>query len=682
MEQQHADLYFGRTHAPCGFTSGVVAQFDGSAEPVVRELLQNSLDAAHQADRAAQVRFRITEVPRRMLPGWDAYEQAFERALEARQQWHGGSPSHDERMVIERIERARSEVEIPLLLCVDNGVGLDGHRMDALLTPGNTSKGEQGAGSFGLGHHAAFGASNLRYVLYAAKYRDDPGGSLATIASGHTILASHRDQDKLGHELAADGYWFRLGQGEMAFDGSHTSYPSDPPDLLAPHLDDLADTGTVVCIAGFNDFFRDDDDPPTTESICRVAAANFSDAVHAGRLHVVVEDEQEGSLAEVTSNTLGAILGPIAGQRRASKQGQISGARAHAAWQSVDTGAPIKVADGTSVSWRSVEGEERSTTQVHVFRKGMWITSSAPGLNASDFSNVYAFDAVLSLDSGPLESLVRNAEGPEHRGIDRRRLSIAEKAKLRELISGVAEKLREAVGKRRDLTEFTPPGFATIEGQQVRAAEAVKRPRLPAGGGGDKAEIERGNKKNGGGKKSPRRSGQPQPGTTPRYRSSLRAGEQANVVEVLVSYDEEVSAGGTIGIRLRVASGSDGTCDQPLPDSWLRLRRVVDEAGNSSRASDTDGEFELSLPAVSGERLLTVSLAEAMSQPGLLEVDVVKRMPPKKKPPLASEPDAVEPDGMVAIPDGPVADESGMADAIASGTESVVSHAAATGVSR
>jgi len=33
MEQERADLYFGRTHAPCGFTSGVVAQFDGSAEP-------------------------------------------------------------------------------------------------------------------------------------------------------------------------------------------------------------------------------------------------------------------------------------------------------------------------------------------------------------------------------------------------------------------------------------------------------------------------------------------------------------------------------------------------------------------------------------------------------------------------------------------------------------------------
>ncbi len=682
MGLERADLYFGRTHAPCGFTSGVVAQFDGSAEPVVRELLQNSLDAAHQAGRAAQVRFRITEVPRRMIPGWDAYEHAFERALEARHQWHGGSPSHDEKMVIERIERARSEVEIPLLLCVDNGIGLNGHRMDALLTPGNTSKGEQGAGSFGLGHHAAFGASNLRYVLYAARYRDDPDDSLRTIASGHTILASHRDPDEPGHELAADGYWFRLGQGEMAFDGSHTSYPRNPPDLLAQQLDDVVDTGTVVCIVGFNDFYRDDDDPTTAESICRVAAANFSDAVHAGRLHVVVEDEQQGSVAEVTADTLGPILGPIAGQRRALKQGQINGSRAHAAWRTIEDGTRVGATDGTLVRWRSVEGEERSATQVHVFRKGMWITSSAPGLNASDFSNVYAFDAVLSLDTGSLEHLVRSAEGPEHRGIDRRRLSNAEKAKLRELVSGIAEQLRLAVGKRRDLTEFTPPGFATVEGQQVRAAETVKRPRLPAGGGSGETDVSRGERETGGGKASPRRAGQPQRGTTPRYRSSLRAGGQADVVEALIAYDEEVSAGSKIGVRLRVASGSDGTCDNPLPDNWLRLRRVVDESGNSSRASSTGGDFELALPAVSGERLLTVHLAEAVSQPGLLEVDIVKRIPPKEKTQPASETDPGESDGMARSADGLVGDASDLADQVASQTDAVVSHADAASPSR
>ena len=141
---------------------------------------------------------------------------------------------------------------IPLLLCIDNGHGLNGRRMDALLTPGNTSKGEEGAGSFGLGHHAAFGASDLRYVLYGAKYANDDE-SIAQIASGHAILASHRDKENVLR--AADGYWFESGRGQLAFDGSYDCYPSRLPPLLWEFLAGV-ETGTVVCMVGFNDFRR------------------------------------------------------------------------------------------------------------------------------------------------------------------------------------------------------------------------------------------------------------------------------------------------------------------------------------------------------------------------------------------------------------------------------------------
>ena len=165
MNSVDAELYFGQTHRPEGFTSAAVAQFDGSAEPVVRELLQNSLDAADQADEpVAEVRLVISEARRDELPGWSKYMSVFEAACQQRRSGNGVKPSQDERMVIERIRNASRSVTIPLLLCIDNGHGLNGVRMDSLLTPGNTSKGERGAGSFGLGHHAAFGASDLRYV--------------------------------------------------------------------------------------------------------------------------------------------------------------------------------------------------------------------------------------------------------------------------------------------------------------------------------------------------------------------------------------------------------------------------------------------------------------------------------------------------------------------------------------
>ena len=415
MSPDNADLYFGPTHQPVGFTSAVVAQFDGSAEPVVRELLQNSLDAIYKAGRTSgEVNFVICEIGRDQLPGLETYERALESALVERERWNAGKPSHDEQMVVKRIKTAIGAPKIPLLVCIDNGHGLNGRRMDALLTPGNTDKGDAGAGSFGLGHHAAFGASNLRYVLYGAKYRDD-ANAVRTISSGHAILATHVSKEHLIR--AADGYWFRSDQGELAFDGTHQAYPSETPALLIPYLEGLADTGTVVCIAGFNDFHRDDDDPSAVESICRVAASNFSDAIHASDLTVTVTDECDSTDERVTWMSLDRILEPYSQNRRAEKYGQVNGSIAYNAFRTMKMGRPIPWDGGGDIYWRSLHEPGRAPKQVHIFRKGMWITSRAPGLMSGDFSKTWPFDAVLALDDGPLEKLIRNAEGPEHRGL-------------------------------------------------------------------------------------------------------------------------------------------------------------------------------------------------------------------------------------------------------------------------
>ncbi|MYH76869.1 MAG: hypothetical protein F4134_04020 [Acidimicrobiaceae bacterium] len=633
MTNEQADLYFGQTHQPCGFTSGVIAQFDGSGEPVVRELLQNSLDAARDVGRPAEVHFVIDEVPKSLLPGWNSYQKVFGKAVVDREWWHDGKPSHDERTVIDHIREASKGPMIPVLLCTDNGHGLNSKRMDALLTQGNTSKGDQGAGSFGLGHHAAFGASDLRYVLYAARFRTEDG-ELASIASGHTILASHRDTDSpSGSIFAADGYWFRRGQGESAFDGTDSSYPSEPPSMLAPHLDDMHDTGTVVCIAGFNDFRRDDNDPGSAELICRVAAANFSAAVHDGTLTVRVEDERNGVVQVVTKESLESVLESISSQRKASKRGQVSGELAYNAWRTVSEGLRVEAPEGERLYFRHLQPSDQSVTRVHVFRRGMWIDSRVPGLRDSDFAKAQPFDAVLMLDHGPLEELVRNAEGPEHRGVDRRRLhdptkrSQEKQKQLKEHIERVAALLRAEAGERENEGEFIPPGFATISGHAMRAAEPAPKPRLPSGGGRGRKPITGGKKTTGANNKKQRRAGSPRPGSMPRYRSSHRGGHDANTVEIQVVLDEEITSPAEVGIRLRLASGSDGSCEQPLADTWVRLREVNDNNGSSSLAGNGAGEWELTLPAVSGEQKLTITTAEPITQLELLELDLVKRKP-------------------------------------------------------
>ncbi|MCY3960497.1 MAG: hypothetical protein OXG34_02355 [bacterium] len=634
MTKEQADLYFGPTHQPCGFTSGVVAQFDGSEEPVVRELLQNSLDAARDAKRKAEVRFVIDEIPKSSLPGWSTYQEVFGKAIAERPRWHDGKPSHDEKTVIDHIRETIKAPMIPILLCIDNGHGLNGKRMDALLTPGNTSKGDQGAGSFGLGHHAAFGASNLRYVIYASKYRRD-NDELSTIASGHTILASHRNSDlSSGRWLAADGYWFRCGFGDSAFDGSDRSYPINPPDLLMPYLGVMQDTGTVVCVAGFNDFRRDEGDPVSAELICRVAAANFSAAVHEGNLTVLVEDEREGAELAVARETLGRALEPISGQRRAPKQGQIRGELAYNAWRTISEGLLVELSEGERLRIRHLSPSDQPSTRVHVFRRGMWIDSQVQGLRESDFAKTLPFDAVLMLDQGSdLEELVRSAEGPEHRGVDRKRLEEGQRRELRERLEEIAQRLRSEVGERENREEFTPPGFATISGHELRAAEAAPRPRLPLGGGKDSNLVKGGNAETQASKKKSRRAGVPRPGSVPRYRSSSRAGEDANAVEFHLVVDEEIAESSEVGIRLRLASGSDGTCEQPLPDTWVPLLEVSDGKSLSSSEGSDSGDLELTLPLGSGEQHLRIITTEPIAQLELLELDLVRRKPTSEQSP-------------------------------------------------
>lgn len=621
MSSDTAELYFGQTHRPEGFTSAAVAQFDGSAEPVVRELLQNSLDAADQADvPVAEVRFVVGEVHREALPGWSRYMSVFKAARKQRRSGPASKPSQDERMVIERIRKSSRPALIPLLLCIDNGHGLNGTRMDALLTPGNTSKGERGAGSFGLGHHAAFGASDLRYVLYGAKYLND-SGLVSQIASGHAILASHRDNEKILR--AADGYWFKSGQGSLAFDGTDGCYPNSLPPLLWEFLAGV-ETGTVVCIAGFNDFRREDDDPTVIESICRVAASNFSDVIQRGSLIIHVEDDYEGESVVINHKKLQQILERYSHNRRAAKQGQINGNLAYNAWSTIENGERLLCSGGGTIRWRLLNASVGEKTRIHVFRKGMWITSHAPYLSSAEFSTTWPFDAVLSLDSGPLEDLVRSAEGPEHRGIDRKRLDDSQKKEYRELMATVAAELRTVVGERQDLRDFVPQGFATLTGHDVRTAERLRRPRLPAGGGETEGDVSSGRKRTGAETKRTRYGGTPRPGSRPRYRTSLRILEPSTL-EAHIEYEEEVGSQTELGVRMRAASGADATCDQPLADDFLRIASISDDAGARTKASGSSGDLELALPAVEGRRRLTIELAAPIVNPQLLELDLVKR---------------------------------------------------------
>ena len=119
------ELQFGYSTDRAGFTpAGIAAFSDLRPAAVVRELIQNSLDAAliEAREPCARVRFERSACRLDEIPGIKSYRTAFRRAVTEQ------TPFGSARAVVGRIERTLQEESHDLLWVTDNGVGLDGDR--------------------------------------------------------------------------------------------------------------------------------------------------------------------------------------------------------------------------------------------------------------------------------------------------------------------------------------------------------------------------------------------------------------------------------------------------------------------------------------------------------------------------------------------------------------------------
>lgn len=629
MKTMQDDLVF-QSGQPQGFSTLTTTQWDGKPEPIVRELLQNCLDAAAEIDvEQAEVDFDIRQVPLDQLPGIGSYRNHFEEAAAQRQ---AETQGRAEKRVIDRIRRILDKETVRLLVCRDNGVGLDRDRMRRILTQGNTSKDEGGAGAFGIGHLTAFAGSDLRYVLYAGRWGDDDG-ELHEIASGHAILASRALCNGEGG-LGGDGFWLH---GEEATLFHQSPYPDRAPPLLQEELRRLTDTGSVVCITGFNRF-RSEADP--VQAIAQVAAKNFLVAIWEGKMVVRVRDENEAETV-VTRDTLGDILEQEKSKKRGAQTGRwLPGAQAYQAWQTLRDGVPFELRDRTPVRIRPLEARKgRPESRVQVFRNGMWITNSADALEPRHFRTCKPFAAVVMVADGRLAELVRDAEGPEHRHLERNRLSRQDSVALLAQLREIAAELRQQAGEEEVDDEFTPKGFVMLSGDVERKAEKVPsyRPREGPGENGATVPRRSGKAKHGVDRreKSGEEKGRRRQGAAPRqgravpgrlaYRTSRNGAGTVDTVKVEWNHQgSALSVKDLLGVRVRVPSGSDQTCEQPLGPEWVSIREVRFEDGTTHLPKD-DNPFEVALPNTARKFVVFLDTTRPLDDPNVVEVDIVRR---------------------------------------------------------
>lgn len=594
---------------PSGFTGLTTAMFnDVSPARILREILQNSLDAAVEAgEKTAIVRFEISFLERGDVPDLPGYEQAFKAAVK----YHEKDNDDPAQQVVETVQDAIKEVnagEHYMLSVLDNGVGFDERRLTAVLGDGTGARQEGSAGSYGVGHFAAVAASDLRYVLYGGVSKKGK-----RIASGFTILAGRPGKT---HPFSARGFLVkRLLDGT---NGKLFSFATgkEIPSIIRDALDRIQRNwrhGSAVMIPAFNYFGSDDDDQWLATIITRVAAFNFSVAIHAGELVVEIDETQleGGTATTIDRSNLNDILEEEGQRRRAFRSDtwygglRPAGQDALGAYRAVSQGsrALVKTAIGQAVV-RILTPAPTGRTRLDLFRNGMWITENVPGLSPSAFADWEPFHAVLMPVKGSqLHRLIRKAEGAMHDLLSLKLLSKVEREHLQTACRAIEAQIKTVVPKRATAGAYVPDDFLVFSsggdgglegtgsysmwGRPVIVQSARLTQVRTSGSEGVETKIDRDGSGDAGDKR--KRAKQRDAG---RQRSRPLPFRSTAVPDGRGKYNIEIECQENLHevlLRFRVDENTDATCDRLWPDEQVVLRSF---SATSRDGSELAGELE------------------------------------------------------------------------------------------
>ena len=446
-----ATLKFGKANSLVGFSSLKTARFNNLPPArIVRELVQNSLDAAKEAGvTPAIVRFGVRKAKRSDIPDFQGHSRAIQKAMEHHKKESGGKLPEPAQEAVNRINGGLDAVKkgkASLLSVTDNGIGLDAKRMQSLLGDGASAKPDPLTGAYGVGHLAPLALSDIRYMLY--------GGITKTgkrTACGWTIVASHPGK---GHLQDAEGYLIKGFKSGLQ-GGLYDFLPySQHPRSITRDLDTIAKEwghGSSVMALAFNNFRRGG--ISLWEVVSKIVSYNFCPAVYRGEL--IAEVVEEDGRRQLNKESMGEVLeGEQARVRTARsdsffKELRPSGNNAFSILRALqaDNTKPIQVGgDRAHVSLLTPLAEGQS--RIDLFRNGMWISDEIPGLGRVDFTGLQPFHATIEVnkeDGGELHRLILKAEGPLHDRFSFVRLSPDETGNLKASIGTIAEWIKTQV---------------------------------------------------------------------------------------------------------------------------------------------------------------------------------------------------------------------------------------------
>ena len=426
------DLRFGPGPSS-GFTPAGVSGFDElRPAAVVRELIQNSLDAARIADvESARIRFQLTRIPRRDIPGINSYETAFTSALNTQKEMMGGYLNGQAKYTADRIQQCLEEDIVEVLTILDNGVGLNERRMAALMSDGISAKDDSATGTYGNGHTTVIPSSDLRYVLYGGITKDG-----RTIGAGHATLASHYVEGEQ-HHRSGEGFYiqgFQPNSTKPHIYGSGRKLPNLISSALAT-IRKSSGTGTAVIVPAFNHFREKQN---LWSMVLHAAATNFFIAIESGELSVSVEDfrfEKKSKWTLNQSNLTDELF-----DHRDDRQSTtfLNWKEAYSAHKTYVNSNRQPFETGAGMIEIGIRDTQEGKSRIDLCRNGMWITNKIPSITPS--VDRVPFHAILSLNSREgrdLHNYIRISEGPLHEDVQMKRLAGDDRSACRKALRAI-----------------------------------------------------------------------------------------------------------------------------------------------------------------------------------------------------------------------------------------------------
>ena len=582
-------LRFGPATSWSGFTPTGVSGFnDLQPGVVVRELLQNALDAAAAAgETTAIVHFGVRSVRTAEIPGCDDYRDVLGSVVKTQtgRSVNGALPDNAQQ-VVDTITAALGRDTCSVFTVLDNGIGLDATSMDALLSDGTSAKQDAATGSYGNGHMVTIPASDLRYVLYGGIQQDG-----TRIGAGHAVLASH-SRASHGPHSDADGYLVHgFGGGATGNLYDYAVGKSVPP-LIHRELDVIAERwghGTAIVVPAFNNFREERS--TLWDLVSLAAACSFFAAIHHGRLRIEVVEPGTATVRVLDSETVAEVLEHHKERRRRRSRSTLSGERAFGAWATLKTGSRHALTTKLgAIAIHLRHPAPSGVVRVDLCRNGMWIVdrNDIPGFYGK-FADRQPFEAVLLVDAetgGEAHRLIRKAEGPLHNNLSTKLLSKREGKDLRGVLEAIRERIQRLVPEVGTDT-YSPDDVLTLEtggvdgpgaksgrmsfwGMPVEVGRRANAPVLQEETGGDDKPVPTPPENGGSGKRPPSSgAGSEQSSRTPQRFASVAVptGAGSCAVQLRCADDTEDAE-----LSLRVDENNDVTCDHLWAEERVRIR--------------------------------------------------------------------------------------------------------------